>query len=48
MTRGLDEEQATVDAGILNVALALCGKFLAEVGRVLVFDVLDDRIPAVG
>lgn len=43
---GLDEEQAAVDAGVLDVALTLRGKLLSEVGRVLVLDVLDDRVPA--
>ena len=48
MTGGLNEEQATVDTGILDVALSLGGEFLAEIGRVLIFDVLDDRVPAAG
>lgn len=43
---GLDEEEAAVDAGILDVALTLGSEFLAEVGGVLVFDVLDDGVPA--
>jgi hypothetical protein len=43
---GLNEEQAAVDAGVLDVALTLRGKLLSEVGRVLVLDVLDDRVPA--
>lgn len=46
VTRWLDEEQAAVDARVLNVALTLGSEFLAEVGRVLVLDVLDDRVPA--
>lgn len=46
VTRGLDEEEAAVNAGIRDVALALGGKLLAEVGGVLVLDVLDDRVPA--
>ena len=46
VTRGLDEEQATVDTGVLDVALTLGRKLLSEVGRMLVFDVLDDGIPA--
>lgn len=41
-----DEIQAAVDAGVLNVTLTLGGKLLAEVGAVLVLDVLDDWIPA--
>lgn len=43
---GLDEEQAAVNAGILDVLLAVGGELLAQVGRVLIFDVLDDGVPA--
>lgn len=32
MTCGLDEVQTAVDAGILDVAVALSGEFLAQVG----------------
>lgn len=46
MARGLDEEQAAMDAGILNVAFSLSGEFFSEVGRMLVFDVFDNGIPA--
>jgi len=46
VTRGLDEEEAAVDTGILDVALSLSSKLLAEVGGVLVLDVLDDGVPA--
>lgn len=46
VARRLDEEEAAVDAGILNVALTLGSELLAEIGRVLVLDVLDDGIPA--
>lgn len=46
VARGLDEEEAAVDAGVLDVALTLGSEFLAEVGRVLVLDVLDDGVPA--
>ncbi len=46
VARRLDEEQAAVDAGILDVPFTLGGELFSEVGRVLVFDVLDDRIPA--
>jgi len=35
-----------VDAGVLDVALALCGELLSKIGGVLIFDVFDDRIPA--
>jgi hypothetical protein len=46
VTRGLDEEQAAVDAGVLQVALTLGSELLAEVGTVLVLDVLDYGVPA--
>lgn len=46
MAGGLDEEQAAVDTGILDVALTLSSEFLAEVGRVLILDVLDNGVPA--
>lgn len=46
MTRGLDEEQAAVDAGILDITLTLSCELLAKVCRVLILDVLDNRIPA--
>lgn len=46
MTRRLNKEQAAVDACVLDVALALSGELLSEVGRVLILDVLDDGIPA--
>ena len=44
--RRLNEEQAAVNPGILDVALALGGELFPEVGRVLVLDVLDNWIPA--
>jgi hypothetical protein len=46
MSGRLDEEQAAVDAGVLDIALSLGGQFLSEVGRVLVLDVFDDWVPA--
>lgn len=42
----LDEEETAVDAGVLDVALALGRKLLAQVSRVLILDVLDDGVPA--
>jgi hypothetical protein len=42
----LDKKQAAVDAGILNISLSLGSELLAQVGRVLVLDILDDRVPA--
>jgi hypothetical protein len=46
VARGLDEEQAAVDAGVLEVSLTLGSELLAEVGTVLVLDVLDNGVPA--
>lgn len=47
MARGGDEEETAVYTRVGNVAVALCGEFLAEISRVLVLDVLDDGLPAV-
>lgn len=41
-----DEVEAAMDAGILNVSLALRRELLAQVCGVLVLDVLDDWVPA--
>lgn len=46
MARGLDEEQAAVDTGVLDIPLTLSSEFFSEVCRVLVLDVLDDWVPA--
>ena len=46
MARGLDEEEAAVDPGILDVSLSLSGELLAQICRMLVLDVLDNWIPA--
>lgn len=46
MAGGLDEEQAAVDAGILDVAFTLSSKLLAKVCGVLILDVLDNWVPA--
>lgn len=43
---GSDEVETAVDACILDVALTLCSKLLAEVCGVLVLDILHNRIPA--
>ena len=40
------EVETAVDAGVLNVAVALGRKLLAQVRAVLVLDVLDNRVPA--
>lgn len=47
MSRRLDEEEAAVDAGVLDIAFTLGGELFSQVGRVLVFDVFDDWIPAI-
>ncbi len=36
-----------MNTGILDISLSLGGKLLSQVCRMLVFDVLDDRIPAI-
>jgi hypothetical protein len=41
-----DKVEGGVDAGVGNVLVAHGGELLAEVGGVLVLDVLDDRLPA--
>lgn len=46
VSRRLNEEQAAVDASVLDVALTLSGKLLAKVGGVLVLDILDNGVPA--
>lgn len=46
MARWLDKEETTMHTGILDIALSLCCKFLTQVCGVLVFDVLDNRVPA--
>jgi hypothetical protein len=48
VTGWLNEEQTAVNTCVLNVAFSLGGEFFAEIGRVLVFDVFDDRVPATG
>lgn len=46
MASWVDEVQATVNAGILDVSFAHGSQLLAKVCTMLVLDVLDDRIPA--
>lgn len=46
VTGWLDEEETAVNTCVLNVAFALGGELFTEVGRVLIFDVFDDRVPA--
>lgn len=45
MAGRLDEEQATVDAGILDITVTLGSEFLSEVCRMLVLDVLHNWVP---
>lgn len=42
----LNEEEAAVDTGVLNVLLSLRREFLSQVRGVLILDILDDRVPA--
>lgn len=46
MAGWLNEEKTTVDTCVLDVALSLSCEFLAEVGRVLIFDVFHNGVPA--
>lgn len=46
MATWLNEEQAAVDSGVLQIPLTLSGELLAQIRRVLVLDVLDNRVPA--
>lgn len=46
VTGGLDEEQAAVNASVLDVALTLSSELLAEIGGVLILDVFDNGVPA--
>lgn len=46
VARGLDEEQAAVDARILDVTLTLGSELFSQVGGVLVLDILDNGVPA--
>lgn len=47
MTGWLNEEETTMDTGVLDVTFSLGGKFFAQVGGMLIFDVLDNRVPAI-
>jgi hypothetical protein len=46
MTARGEEEQTTVDSGVLDVLFTSGCQFLSQVSRVLIFDVLDNRFPA--
>jgi len=45
MARRLDEEEAAVDTGILDISLTLSCELLSEICGVLILNVLDNRIP---
>lgn len=45
MAGGLDEEKTAMNTCVLDVSVALGGEFLPEIGRMLIFNVFDDRIP---
>ena len=42
----IDEEQAAMDTGVLDVSVTHSSELLAQVRAVLVLDVFDNRIPA--
>lgn len=46
MAGWLNEEQAAVNTGILNITVTLSGKLLSKVRGVLILDVFDNRVPA--
>jgi len=46
VARGLDEEKAAVDTGVLNISLTLSCELLSKICGVLILDVLDNWIPA--
>lgn len=47
MTGWLNEEETTMDTGVLDVTFSLGGKFFPQVCGMLIFDVLDNRVPAI-
>ena len=47
VARGLDEEETAVDTCVLDVSVTLSSEFFPEIGRVLILDVFDNRIPAI-
>src|ERR1700761_4944373 len=46
MAGRLNEEEAAVNASVLQISLTLSSKLLAQISTVLIFDVFDDWIPA--
>jgi hypothetical protein len=46
VTRGRDEVKGAVNPGVLDVSVTHGRELLAQVGRMLVLNVLDDRVPA--
>ena len=42
----LNEEEAAVNASVLDVSFSLSGQFFPQIGRMLIFDVFDDGVPA--
>jgi hypothetical protein len=46
VTRRLDEEEAAVDTGVLDISLTLSCELLSKICGVLVLNVLDNWIPA--
>lgn len=47
MTGRLDEEKAAMDTCVLDVTLSLGSELLTKVGRMLVLDVLNNRVPTI-
>ena len=45
MSGGLDEEEAAMNTGVLDVTVALGSEFLSEIRGMLILNILDDRIP---
>ena len=43
----VDEKEAAVNAGVLDVAITNGGEFLAKVGAVLILNIFHNRVPAV-
>ena len=46
MAGGLNEEEAAVNSGILNISFALSGEFFSKICGMLILDILDNWIPA--
>lgn len=47
MTSWVDEVQAAMNTCVLDISVTHGGELLAQVGRVLVFDIFHDGVPAI-